>query len=128
MFWIWTLFWKPVGIGSECGRQCFEPEAYASTNCRLLFLGIARRSECGLRGVVGVVLVRLQLLNDQGNAPVRRIQRIFQIAQSLVGISSNLGYLIPAETVLLHETSRCIGSVGGKFPVPIVPDASVRCR
>ena len=65
---------------------------------------------------------------DNRDAPVRKVERIFGIAQVLVGKSPKLTHLPGSQPVLCHKTSRGVRAVGRKIPVAIEAGGRVRPR
>jgi len=52
-------------------------------------------------------------LHDQRDAPVQRIKRRIRFAQPLIRKSAYLRDLIFAKAAMHHQSSRCIGAIGG---------------
>jgi hypothetical protein len=70
--------------------------------------------------------VSAHVLHDDRYAPVRRIQRILQIAQALVRKAPHLRNLIAAQSRLLHQSPSRVRAVGRKFPVAVAALAAER--
>ena len=68
------------------------------------------------------------VLNDESNATVRGLERIFGVAQFLVRITANLGNLVGAKAMLLHQAPGGIGAIGREFPVGIDRRSRIRFR
>ena len=61
---------------------------------------------------------------------IRRLEgsRGVRVAQALVGKSTNLADLVGANAVRLHHPPRCIGAIGGEFPVAVSRGRRIRLR
>jgi len=64
-------------------------------------------------GVLGDVL------NDDGDAPIGRVQRGVWFPKALVGEAANLSDLIGANSMGLHDAACGIGAVRGEFPIAV---------
>lgn len=93
--------------------------------------GRLRFRRCGIltrRGIIGRRLVFLILihdvLHDNGNAPVSRIERSIWFAKPLIGEAADLDNLIGMNAVRLHNSARRIGAVGRESQFPYVAEGA----
>jgi hypothetical protein len=68
----------------------------------------------------------VQILHNQRNPPVRRIERIIELAQFLVGETAHLRDLILPDAVQLQQPPRRIRAIGGERPIPVIASFRVR--
>jgi hypothetical protein len=70
-------------------------------------------------GIVVVIVVFYDVLHDQRDAAVGRVERGIGLAESLVGKAADLGDLVGADSIGLHDAAGGVGAVGGEFPVAV---------
>src|SRR5208337_322055 len=68
------------------------------------------------------------VLHDDRNAPVRRVQRILSVAQALVRKATHLRDLVAAQSRLLHQSPRRVRPIRREFPVAVAALAAIRFR
>src|SRR5690349_17377821 len=78
-------------------------------------LFLVRRCRAGLL----VVTVFLDVLHDERDAAVGRVERCFRLAEPLIGEAADLNDLVGAHSIGLHDAASGIGAIGREFPVSI---------
>src|SRR5437899_2487102 len=61
----------------------------------------------------------VKVLHDQGDAAVGGIERGVPFAEPLIGKAADLGDLIKADALGLHEAAGGVGAIRGKLPVGV---------
>jgi hypothetical protein len=72
------------------------------------------------RSCVLIVVFLHDVLNDQGNSPVRWIERVVRSAQPLIGEPTNLSDLVDPDSTFLHQAASGVRPIGRQFPIAIV--------
>ena len=83
------------------------------------------RSPLWLTFFVGVLD---DVLDDDGDAPVGRVERGVWLPEALVGEAANLRDLIGTNSVGLDDAAGRVGAVGGKFPIAVGGRWGIRLR
>ena len=77
------------------------------------------------RASLFVVIIFLDVLHDERDAPVGRVERRFRLAESLIGEAADLNDLVGANTIGLHDAASGVGAIGREFPVSISGGGSI---
>src|SRR5579872_5309924 len=72
-----------------------------------------------------VLIIFLDVLHDERDVSVGRIERRFRLAESLIGEAADLNDLVGAHSIGLHDAASGIGAIGREFPVPISSRRSI---
>jgi len=75
-----------------------------------------------------IVIILDDVLNDDGYAPVGRVERGVGFPETLVGEAANLSDLIGVDPIGLHDAACGIGAVGGEFPIAVGGRRSIGLR
>ena len=62
----------------------------------------------------------VEILHNQRNTTIRRIEGVLWQAKTLVRVAAHLGNLVVAKPLFLHQTARRVGAIGGKLPVAVI--------
>lgn len=75
-----------------------------------------------------IVIILYDVLHNDGDAPVSRVERGVWFPETLVGEAANLSDLIGVDSIGLHDAACGIGGVGGEFSIAVGGRWGVRLR
>jgi hypothetical protein len=75
-----------------------------------------------------IVIVPYDVLHDDRDAAVSGIQRSIGVAKTLVGEAADLGDLIGANSMGLHDAACSVGAIGGELPIAVGGRWGIRLR
>src|ERR1019366_136225 len=104
-------------MGIPDGTKLFLWDGFLLRGCRFAALDFLFAG--GRSGIVVVIIIFYDVLHDQRDAAVGRVERGVGLAETLVGKAADLSDLVGAHSIGLHDAAGRVGAVGGKFPVAV---------
>src|ERR1039458_5421277 len=104
-------------MGIPDGTKLFLWDGFLLRGCRFAALDFLFAG--GRSGIVVVIIIFYDVLHDQRDAAVGRVERGVGLAETLVGKAADLSDLVGAHSIGLHDAAGPVGAVGGKFPVAV---------
>src|ERR1039458_1054257 len=104
-------------MGIPDGTKLFLWDGFLLRGCRFAALDFLFAG--GRSGIVVVIIIFYDVLHDQRDAAVGRVERGVGLAETLVGKAADLSDLVGAHSIGLHDAAGRVGAGGGKVPVAV---------